>query len=72
MIGGPRPPRCALGCLQRTPVDVEAEKRDGWRRHGILVVAEQDARLTWPERELVKQLGSRLYGRRAPGGAHHG
>ena len=32
-----------------------------------LVVAEQDPRLTWPERELVRQLGAKLYGRR-PGG----
>ena len=26
---------------------------------------EQDPRLTWPERELVRQLGTKLYGRRA-------
>ena len=41
----------------------EAENRTGWRRHGILVVAEQDPRLSWPEREL-QQLGAELYGRR--------
>ena len=44
------------------------EKRAGWRRHGILVVAEQDPRLTWPERELVRQLGVKLYGERSEGG----
>ena len=44
-----------------------AEKRTGWRKHGILVVAEQDPRLTWPERELVRQLGAKLYGRRPEG-----
>ena len=72
MTGGPRPPRCALGRLQRTPMDVEGRKRDGWCRHGILVVTEEDARLTWPERELVKQLGAKLYGVRKPREARHG
>jgi hypothetical protein len=54
--------RSHLGRHQPTPLDAEAEKRVGWREHGILVVAEQDPRLTWPERELVRQLGARLYG----------
>jgi hypothetical protein len=39
-------------------------KRDGWRDQGILVVAEDDHRLTWPERELIRQLGEKLYGKR--------
>jgi hypothetical protein len=39
-------------------------KRAGWRQHGILVAAEQDPRLSWPERELVRHLGTRLYGQR--------
>jgi len=49
---------------------VDAEKREGWRHHGILVVAESDGRLTWPERELVRQLGGKLYGKRRE--ASHG
>jgi hypothetical protein len=56
--------RSYLGRHQTKPVDAEAEKRARWRKHGILVVAEQDPRLTWPERELVRQLGAKLYGRR--------
>ena len=48
----------------QTPIDSEAEKRAGWRQHGILVIAEPDPRLTWPERELVRQLGTKLYGQR--------
>ena len=39
-------------------------KQDGWREQGVLAVAVNDERLTWPERELVRQLGDRLYGRR--------
>ena len=39
-------------------------KRDGRRDQGILVVAETDDRLTWPERELIRHLGEKLYGRR--------
>ena len=57
--------RSHLGRHQPKRVDVEAEKRAGWRRYGILVVAEEDQRLTWPERELVRQLGAKLYGRRS-------
>lgn len=29
-------------------------------------------RLTWPERELIKQLGAKLYGRRIEVGGSHG
>lgn len=31
-----------------------------WRDEGILVVSVADDRLTWPERELIRQLGERL------------
>ncbi len=56
--------RSSLGRHVRTPMDVSQEKSRGWRRLGILVVAEDDARLTWCEREQVRQLGTRLYGLR--------
>jgi hypothetical protein len=56
--------RSHLARYQPERIDPEAEKRAGWRQHGILVVAEQDPRLTWPERKLVRQLGTRLYGQR--------
>lgn len=63
------------GGHRRNPDEV---KRDGWkvrrnrrasgaakvRRTGLLAVAIDDHRLTWPERELVRQLGERLYGKR--------
>ena len=39
-------------------------KRDGWRETGLLAVSVDDERLTWPERELVQQLGEKLYGKR--------
>ena len=41
----------------------EEVKREGWREQGVLVVSPADPRLTWPERELVRQLGEKLYGR---------
>jgi hypothetical protein len=50
-----------FGGARRNPEEV---KRDGWREQNILVVSPEDQRLTWPERELVKQLGEKLYGRR--------
>jgi hypothetical protein len=56
--------RSYLGRFQPNRVDVDAEKRTGWREHGILVLKADDPMLTWPERELVKQLGRKLYGER--------
>ena len=47
------------GGHRRSPDDV---KRDGWQEQGLLAVAIDDDRLTWPERELVRQLGEKLYG----------
>lgn len=53
--------------------DPERVKQDGWREQGLLAVAVDDHRLTWPERELVRQLGEKLYGPRAnEGEAAHG
>ena len=39
-------------------------KREGWREQRVLAVSLDDARLTWPERELIRQLGEKLYGDR--------
>jgi hypothetical protein len=44
----------------------EQVKRDGWLEYGILVVDEDDQRLTWPERQLIRELGERLFGKRQP------
>ena len=42
----------------------EQVKRDGWQDRGLLAVSIDDHRLTWPERELIRQLGEKLYGKR--------
>lgn len=49
------------GGQRRSPEEV---KREGWQEQGVLAVSVDDHRLTWPERELVEQLGTRLYGPR--------
>lgn len=49
------------GGERRSP---ERVKRDGWHEQGLLAVRLDDERLTWPERELVRQLGDKLYGER--------
>ena len=64
MIGGPTQPRSSLGRVQGSTINAEGTKVFGWNRHGILVVAENDTRLTSVEQELVRQLGAKLYGRR--------
>jgi hypothetical protein len=56
--------RSQLGHHQPTLLDVEAAKRAGWLQHGILVVAEQDSRLTGSEREIIRQVGEKLYDQR--------
>ena len=57
------------GGQRRSPEEV---KRDGWWEQGVLAVSVDDPRLTWPERELVEQLGTRLYGPRPQGEVRHG
>ena len=37
-------------------------KREGWREQHLLAVSLDDERLSWPERELIRQLGEKLYG----------
>jgi hypothetical protein len=49
------------GGERRSP---ERVKCDGWHEQGLLAVSIADERLTWPERELVRQLGEKLYGKR--------
>ncbi len=53
--------------------DPEQVKRDGWHEQHMLAVSLDDHRLTWPERELVRQLGEKLYGKLPPvREVHHG
>lgn len=40
--------------------DPEQVKRDGWHEQRMLAVSLNDQRLTWPEKELVRQLGDKL------------
>lgn len=43
---------------------VEALCRQQWREFGTVVINIDDPRLAWPEREIARQVGERLYGRR--------
>lgn len=61
--------RCPLGRLQPDAQDVDTIKQRGWRDQHILVVSPDDERPDWMERELVRQIGERLYG---TGGRRHG
>ena len=49
----------------------EEMKRLDWQAQRVLVIDADDERLTWPERELIRQLGERLYGRKRSEGARH-
>jgi hypothetical protein len=43
-------------------MDTEKVKQDGWQDQGILVIAVDDKRLDFFQRETVKQIGDKLYG----------
>jgi hypothetical protein len=47
-----------FGGKRTGPEDI---KRVSWLTMGTLVVSVTDERLTWPERELLQQLGDRLF-----------
>lgn len=59
--------RCPLGRLQPQTTDLEIVKRIGWQQDHILVVKEDDDRLDFVEKEIVRRIGERLYG-----GKRHG
>jgi hypothetical protein len=59
--------RCPLGRLQPKSTDLEVVKRMGWQQDHILVVKEDDERLDFVEKEIVRRIGERLYG-----GKRHG
>jgi hypothetical protein len=47
--------------------DPDQVKREGWHEQGVLAVSADDQRLTWLERELIRQLSEKLYGQRPIG-----
>ena len=72
MIGGPKPPQSPLARMQGPTINAEGTKVFGWNRYGILVVSADDDRLSWVEKELVQNLGDKLYGRGRRQEMHHG
>ena len=50
-----------LGKIQPTKIDLEKVKKEGWNKEGILVVKIDDERLSWPEKEIIKQIGNKIY-----------
>jgi hypothetical protein len=48
----------------------EKVKQDGWREQGLLAVSLDDQRLSRPEREFIRQIGEKLYGKKQE--AEHG
>jgi hypothetical protein len=62
MTGGkPAAPRCTLERFIPTHIDVEDVKSDGWNDHRILVVGADDTRINWMERQVIEQIGEKLY-----------
>ena len=53
--------KCNLGRMQPKPIDAEKIKREAFNNDGILVVKVDDERLSWHEKELIKQIGDKIY-----------
>lgn len=46
-------------------VDYEDLKRHGFQDQGLVIVSVNDPRLSWDQREIIKQVGEKLYGRQS-------
>jgi hypothetical protein len=49
-------------------MDVERTKREGWQNNHLLVIAANDTRLDFLEKQLIESIGNRLYGAKSKGG----
>lgn len=58
-------PQLRSGFRPPPAFDAEYIKRRGFHDQGLLVVALDDHRLDWAQREMLKQIGARLYGKRS-------
>lgn len=45
-------------------IDYEAMKKNGWLDQGILIVSVDDDRIGWVERQMLLNVGEKLYGKR--------
>lgn len=57
-----------MSLLQPNSRDVDAVKKNAFLDFNMLVVSVDDPRLAWPEREILKQVGEKLYGKKPAGG----
>lgn len=51
--------------LQPNSVDHDAMKRNGFHDQGILIVSIDDDRIGWDERQILINIGEKLFGKRA-------
>lgn len=47
-------------------IDYAAVKANAFRDQGILIINIDQDKLPWQEKELLEQIGARLYGKRRP------
>ncbi len=60
----PKNYQCPLGQIQPKKLDPEKIKRKGWLEDGILVINLKTVKLAWNEKELLKTIGNKLYGKK--------
>ncbi len=47
--------------MQAKAIDTEKIKYEAFNNDRILVVKVDDERLSWPEKEMIKEIGKRIY-----------
>lgn len=55
--------QCPLGNMQAKPMNTERIKREAWQNDGILVVSVDDDSLNWMEKQMVINIGNKLFGK---------
>ena len=60
----PKSPESSLGKHVASSSDIEDKKADAWHYYRKLVVDLDDPILNWVEREMIWQIGEKLYGTR--------
>lgn len=46
------------------PEEIERRSRQAWHEKGVALLSPADDRLTWDQRETIRQAAEKLYGKR--------
>lgn len=53
---------------ETTPEEIEELRKLAWQRQGVIAIRIDDDRLPWVDREYLRTVAEKLYGKRTEGG----